>query len=209
MLNRLLSVLGSIASLFGCVFVFHQPGSPYTTVQAVFLGLALVFSACAIAAEFRSYWQDMPRKYKTPQAIRDYLFRWISVGGRVCIFSNDMSWVQDEEMKEMLRSKAEKDELTIVLPSPIPLTEELKQNGAHIITYAPLKYTPKSRFTIINDGRDGAQIAIGRRIRDVHCIDEFAEGSHPVFAVASDLIEILRQYNSNRRTPDRLGPKCE
>ena len=207
MLHRLLSVLGSIASLSGCVFVFRSPDSPLTTWQAVFLGLAIVLSLWAMATEVHSYLQGQPRKYRTKKAIRDYMYNWISSGGKVCIFSNDMSWVDDEEMKQMLRHKAETDELTILLPAPIPLSEELKQHGATVITYAPLKLTPKSRFTLVNDGRDGAQVAIGRRIRDVHCIEEFAEGSHPVFAVASDLVEMLRQYGANRRSTDRLETK--
>jgi len=202
--NRLLSVLGSIASLFGCVFVFHEPDKPFTVTQSVFLGLAIVLSAWVVFSEIKAYWYRLPRQYKSQKSIRDYMFEWISGGGKVCVFSNDMSWVNDDEMKNMLLAKAEADELTILLPVPIALTEELKTKGAHVITYAPLKCTPKSRFTVINDGRDGAQVAIGRRIRNVHCIEEFAEGEHPVFAVASDLVEILRQYSANRRTPDRL-----
>lgn len=207
MLTRLLSVLGSIASLFGCVFLFRSPDSPLTLWQAIFFGLAVLLSVWAIATEVRSYWQGEPRKFRTKKSIRDYMYNWISNGGKVCIFSNDLSWVDDDEMKQMLHRKAAANELTILLPTPIPLSEELKRDGAHVVTYAPLGITPKSRFTLVNSGRDGAQVAIGRRIGNVHCIEEFAEGSHPVFAIASDLVELLNQYSAKRRTTDQLESK--
>ncbi|MBA7716071.1 hypothetical protein ES703_125132 [subsurface metagenome] len=127
------------------------------------------------------------------------MYKWISGGGRVEILSHDMSWVSDEEMKELLRSKARKDELCLCLPKEIPLSEELKKEGAQIYTYSELKYVPQSRFTIINSGRMDSQVAVGRRSGEKHVIEEFSIGKHPIFSVANDLVNLIIQFDQWKR----------
>ena len=199
MLVRLLSVLGSVASLLSLVFVFHPTGQTYTVGEGVLLGIGIVLSIVAVISEFWSYFHTGPRFYTTKRKIRDYMYRWILHGGKVCIFSNNLSWVDDEEMKSMLRDKARRGDLTLCLPDKIPLCEELEKEGGKILTYPRLKLVPQSRFTIINEGRMDSQVAVGRRIKEKHCIEKFAVGEHPVFALAMDLVEVIASYNDSRR----------
>lgn len=200
MIVRLLSILGSTASLVGLVFVFHPTGQGFSVIESVLLGTGIVLTVVAVALEIKDYLAHRPKILKTKQAIRDYMYCWIENGGKVCIFSNDLSWVDDEEMVSMLKRKAGIDELQICVPAMVPIAETLKAAGATILTYAALKVVPQSRFTIINSGRMDAQVAVGRRLDGAHIVEEFGAGDHPVFAIASDLVEIVTRYSQTRRS---------
>ena len=199
MIVQILSILGSSASLLGLVFVFHPSGQSFTASEGILLGFGIVLTLLAVVLEIKQYISSFPKTFKTKQQIRDYMFRWIENGGKVCIFSNDLSWVEDDQMVAMLKGKAGRDELQICVPAIIPIAETLKECGATILTYAPLKVIPQSRFTIVNCGRMDSQVAGGRRLDGQHVVEEFGAGDHPVFAVASDLVEIVARYNQTRR----------
>jgi hypothetical protein len=200
MVVRLLSILGSSASLVGLVFMFNPTGRGFSVIESVLLGAGIALTVIAVALEITDYLNHRPKVLKTKKQIRDYMFRWIDSGGKVCIFSNDLSWVDDEEMVLMLTRKAAKDELQICVPTMIPIVESLKEAGAMILTYSALKVVPQSRFTIINSGRMDAQVAVGRRLDGEHVVEEFGAGDHPVFAVASDLVDIVTRYSQTRRS---------
>jgi hypothetical protein len=195
MIVRILTIIGSFASLFGLFFMIRPPGQSLTALQGILLGVAICLLIAAIILEIRDFYRKKPLFLSDESQIRDYMYKWISRGGRVAIFSHDMSWVRDEEMKELLRSKARRNELCICLPKKIPLAEELEREGTQICVYPELRYTPQSRFTIINKGRMDAQVAIGRRFGNRHMIQEFSVGQHPVFSIANDLTEIIIQFN--------------
>jgi hypothetical protein len=67
----------------------------------------------------------------------------------------------------------------------------LKQRGARIHTYQRLRHVPRSRFTIVDYGLEGARVAVGAKLGGRHVIQEFQSGSHPFFAVAEDLVKFL------------------
>jgi hypothetical protein len=122
------------------------------------------------------------------------MYNWIEKGGRVQIFSRDLSWAQDRKMKAMLREKARKRELCLCLPQSIPLVDELEPAGAEVTLYPELDYIPQSRFTMVNWGRMDQRVAIGRLVDDAHVIEELSNKDVAYF-VAKDLIEILLRFN--------------
>ena len=65
-------------------------------------------------------------------------------------------------MENLLKDKAARKELSICLPKHTQLTRKLKTSGADVFTYEEIGHVPSSRFTIINDGRMDAAVAIGR-----------------------------------------------
>lgn len=119
------------------------------------------------------------------------MLRWISSGGRVVIFSRDMSWAHDEAVCSVLKDKAARNELTVCLERSIKLTDELRNCGATIITYGHLNHIPRSRFTIVDFGREGARVAVGVHQNGRHVIQEYRDGLDPFFAVAEDLVRLL------------------
>jgi hypothetical protein len=185
--------LGTLASVAGLFFTLHPANTRVSTIQAMLIGLAIAGFVTMITLDIRDYYRRRPKAYRTKEEINRYMHQWINKGGRVVIFTRDMSWAIQSEIRDLLLQKAAANELTICLPSHITLADELAQAGAEIITYEGLNYIPRSRFTIINKDRTDAQIAVGRLIDKKHVIEEYAEGAHPVFAVANDLVEILRR----------------
>jgi hypothetical protein len=143
----------------------------------------------------KDHWKKQPRRYKTSEEINDYMYRWITRGRRVVIFTRDMTWAQESRTENLLADKAGRGELNICLPKHTELTRRLKTRGAKIFTYEQIGHVPSSRFTIINDGRMDAAVAVGRQIDGVQVIEEFAEGQHPVFAIAQDLAAIIRKLS--------------
>ena len=128
--------------------------------------------------------------------IRKYLFDWIKSGGRVAIWTRDMSWVDDEDMKQMLRGKAQARELILCLPKEIDKSDDLKQHGAEVFAYGTLE-APESRFTIINYGQAGSRVAMGRRRDSLHIIQEFSGADeHPAFYMARDLVRLVQERNN-------------
>lgn len=192
---QLLVTLGSFASLFGVIFLLWPPEGPLTPSQGLLLGIGICALGAAIGLQIWYYFRTKPKSMAKKSQIRDYMYKWISRGGRVAIVSHDMSWVSDEEMRELLRSKAHRNELCLCLPREIPLSQRLESEGAQVHTYPELQYVPQSRFTIINQGRMDAQVAVGRRYGEKHIIERFSIGEHPIFSVADDLVNLIIRFD--------------
>ncbi len=191
----ILRIATIVAALCGVLLMIRPPQEPFDIPTGVLLGTTICFLVVAIILEIVSYCRTKPLLLADDGQIRDYMYKWISRGGKVVIFSNDMSWVRDDEMKELLRSKASRDELCICLPNTTSLADQLECEGAEVCVYPELRYVPESRFTIINKGRMDARVAVGRRIKSKHMIEEFSAGDHPFYWVANDLTEIVRQFS--------------
>lgn len=132
-------------------------------------------------------------KQSDSSSINKYMLSWIAHGGRVAIWTRDMSWANDEKSRFLLTKKARNDELIICLPAHTSLSKELQQEGAEIYVYgAELLSEPSARFTIAYYGRDGSQVAIGRAKAGKHVIEEFDTGSHPAFNLANELVQIAK-----------------
>ena len=184
------------ASAIGLVWTVRPTGTPVTGTQGAFLAALGGVFALAAVFDIRDHLRRQAKRYKTKSEINSYMFRWISNAGRVVIFTRDHTWAHDPNIRDLLFSKARKNELAICVPGDTELTRDLRSEGAEIITYSKLAYAPGSRFTIINDGRVAdAAVAIGRQVNGVQIIEEFPIGD-PVFAVAKDLVEVLRRIPS-------------
>jgi hypothetical protein len=134
-------------------------------------------------------------KRKNTDGIRTYMHSWIKDGKRVAIWTRDMSWANNDETRALLTLKARNDELIVCAPAPTPLLDALVRDGAEANYYTDdkKKYTPASRFTIINYGLPGARVAVGHLEGDRHIITEFSQGEHPAFYMAEDLVKLARE----------------
>lgn len=193
----------SFASLFGLVLLFRPPEEPITALQGLLFGVAICLLFATIGLQIWYYFKTKPKSMAKESQIRDYMYKWISQGGRVAILSHDMSWVRDKEMKDLLRNKARDNELCLCLPVGIELSQELEGEGAEVHTYPELQYVPQSRFTIINKGRMDAQVAVGRRYGERHMIEKFSVGEHPIFSVADDLVNLIIQFDRWKRQEEQ------
>jgi hypothetical protein len=138
-------------------------------------------------------------KQSDPESIRNYMLHWIAYGGRVAIWTRDLSWAKEEKSQNLLRDKAANQELIICLPAHTQFSRELADLGAQIFVYGnQLLSDPSARFTIAYYGRDGSKVAIGRAQADKQVIEEFSSGAHPSFQLAYELVQIAKNISHNQ-----------
>lgn len=195
MIVTIITILGSFASLFSLIFMVRVPGQPFSPVHWILLSIGIICFIIAVVWEIRKHMKSQPLVMHKDSDIKEYMYNWISRSGRVAIFSRDLSWVSDK-IKKLLLSKAKQSELCICVPKMIPLVDELQKAGAEICSYPELSYIPSSRFTIINCDRADASVAVGGKKQNKHIIREFALGEHPFFAVANDLVHVLKKFEN-------------
>lgn len=192
-MRLILTWCAAAASVFGLFFTLHPAADPVSGSEGALLALLGVVFVVAAYFDIRDQRRNRPKRYRDLKHVNDYMFRWISRAGRVVIYTRDHSWAEEARIRDLLVTKAKHDELTVCLPKPTALTEELHSLGAEIVTYPDLDYWPGARFTLVNDGRAAeAAVAIGRKEAGVHVIEEFPSGD-PVYAVTKDLVEVLRR----------------
>ena len=195
MIRKILTIIvlqvATYVSFIGLYFTVLPIGTAVPSWHWVLLGATSVLFIWLIAHEISDHVARSPKTFKSQDKINRYMCRWVSSGGRVAIFSRDMSWANEDGVKRILSGKAKKNELTICLEKDTSLTDELKSQGATIVTYGNLNHVPKARFTIVDFDKEGARVAVGVYLDGKHTIQEFRSGDHPFFAVAEDLVKLL------------------
>lgn len=205
LLIRVFFIFGTYASLVSVIFINSSPSRPPSCAQWLLLVLATALLCLAIGYEIRLYAKRRPLLFGPDEHVKinAFMHQWISRGGRVVIFSHDLTWV-DDRMAALLIDKAKRNELEIVVPKRTgrvaPLLDQLEQEGGRVYVYPELQYVPRSRFTIVNRGRTGPRVAVGSGVGDKWRIDVFSEGEDPVFAVANDLVEVVVNLERLRQT---------
>ena len=191
--NKLLAITGSVASIIAVLVSFLPPLASLPWWGVALLVVAAGGVIVLVILEFYGLKGHYVFGKADKTKIEKYMHRWIEHGGRVAIWTRDMSWANNDRTKKLLLRKAQDGELILCLPSPNQLTEDLQNRGAEVCFYGTERLeSPASRFTIVYYGRDGSSVAVGRALGDTHVIDEFSAGGHPAYHLAKDLVELVR-----------------
>ena len=190
---HLVSTVGAVASVLGIAVTLLISSYDFAWWIILLLIVCGLLTIVAIWYVFKSDVCTRVYKRDDKMGIRNYMFSWIEKGGRVAIWTRDMSWVDDESMKQMLRRKAESSELIICLPARTELTNYFESHGAKIVAYeAP--GSPSSIFTIANYERPGSRVAVGMGKGNLHIIQEFSSADeHPSFYMAYELVKLVQE----------------
>ncbi len=193
LVQKLVALVASLASLVGLLVMF-LPSPKNLPWWAIALLVSATFFFCVLLAlELLTHRSRRVYARSDTDGIKRYMHKWIEHGGRVAIWSRDMSWAHNEDTRQLLTKKAARGELILCLPKRNELATELEEAGAEVCAYGANRLeSPASRFTIIFFGRDGARVGVGRPDGDTHVIDEFDAGDHPAFYLAADLITLVR-----------------
>ena len=190
---KLVALAGSLASLAGLLVVFLPSRDNLPRWSVALLVIAISLLIVFVVLEFLSYRGRRVYAKSDTDGIKRYMHSWIEHGGRVAIWTRDMSWAHNTDTRGLLLEKAAHGELILCLPECNEFAKELEEAGAQVCAYGSKQLDPPaSRFTIAFFGRDGAQVAVGRAEGDAHVIDEFTSGDHPAFYLAEDLITLVR-----------------
>lgn len=199
--ERLVAAVATFGSFVVLVVDLKKSDENFTALQIILMTVAVIAFVVTAAFDFADYRARKLKVMKTDREIRDYMFKWIKGGGKVAVFSRSLGWVDDAEMRDMMRRKAQQGDLTLVMPGPVPASRELADEGAEAIYYGAGGYTIRSRFTIIHRERSDTTVAIGRQSREgKHIVSEFKSSDEaPAFWLAEDLIEIVKSYERGRK----------
>jgi hypothetical protein len=196
---KLIFLFASFASMAG-LLIGLLPSPRELPRWAV--ALLVVATLCFLMVVFLEFLDRRGRRVYTKtdtEGIKKYMHDWIEHGGRVAIWTRDMSWAQNPETRKLLVHKAERNELILCVPVVKELAMELAKAGAEVCAYGGQHLdAPASRFTITFFGTGGARVAVGRAEGDSHVIEEFSAGSHPAFHLAEDLITLVRSLKAKQ-----------
>ena len=201
LVRKLVALIASFASMAGLLVAFLPSPKDLPWWAVTLLVLAVFAFVVLVVLEFSDRHERRVYAKSDAEGIRRYMHEWIEHGGRVAIWTRDMSWAQNPEARRLLLEKARRNELILCLPELSEFAAELARAGAEVCAYgARLLESPASRFTIAFLGRDGSRVAVGRAEGDTHVIDEFSAGGHPAFHLAADLVTLVRalQGSQNR-----------
>nr|WP_314417550.1 hypothetical protein [uncultured Pseudomonas sp.] len=193
-----LSMVALLATVYPLVDVDKLTRASASIISIV--GVVLIFLYIFLVS-YEIYIAEGKRVFKQsdPESIRNYMLHWIAYGGRVAIWTRDMSWAKGDKSQNLLREKAENGELIICLPSHTEFSRELEAKGAQIYVYGQeLLSDPSARFTIAFYGRDGSKVAIGRAQADKQVVEEFSSGAHPSFQLAYELVQIAKNISQKK-----------
>lgn len=192
--TRVLVLLASFASIITLVLDLIPMPSPGLIAL---LGVAGVIVVFIVVNDFIGHTPYHVFRRGDAKGIGKYMYKWIKNGGRVAIWTRDMSWANDDEIRSLLRTKSKTRELVVCISKPTDLTEELGSLGAEIYFYGDHMQEPESRFTIANFRVGGSSVAVGRPAGRWHVIEEFQAGHHPASHMASDLVNTVMALKQN------------
>ena len=205
LLHSIFASVGSFASIIALVISVHVRDDPFTPWQYGLIIAVGVFALWAIFSEIKAYIQLRKQTNRIVFAIDDqnginrYMYNWIRHGNRCAIFTRNMSWANDKKIMDLLLTKAKDKDLNIYIPEDTDISKELRSASAEVYTYEDLKITPMSRFTVVNWGKAGMRVAIGKQIgKNDHVIEEYSDEDSPLVAVTVDLLNIIEKYHRNR-----------
>lgn len=199
LVRKLVALVASFASMAGLLVAFLPTLKDLPSWAVAVLVVAVVAFIALIVLEFTDRRGRRVYAKDDTQGIKRYMHSWIEHGGRVAIWTRDMSWAQNPETRGLLTEKARQGELILCLPETNAIARDLSEAGAEVCAYgARLLEAPASRFTIVFFGRDGSRVAVGRAEGDTHVIDEFSAGDHPAFHLAADLVSLARALHGGR-----------
>ena len=97
---RALPIIGSYASMLGVALTLMTARDefPWWAIFLIVLGFLLMI--LNIILELKSRSNTRVYRITDRQRIRNYMYDWINGGGRVAMWTRDMSWVDDDEMRQ-------------------------------------------------------------------------------------------------------------
>ena len=193
LVTKLVVVCSSFASIMGLLLQIAPPLTQLPWWGVALMAIGIVLLLIFVVMEFRQRSRYRVYRKSDVNGIRRYMHKWIGPGGRVAIWTRDLTWEAEADTRALLRKKAKDNELILCIAVENELSRELSTAGAEVCYSGDLLESPASRFTITNFERDGSAVAVGRTVGNKHVIEEFTAGDHPAYHLAVDLVRVLRK----------------
>ena len=135
LVRKLVMLVASFASMAGLLVAFLPSLKDLAWWAVALLVSAAFFLAVLVVLEFLDRRGRQVYAKVNTEGIRKYMHDWIEHGGRVDIWTRDMSWAQNPEARKLLVEKARSRELILCLPKSNKLAEKLEAAGAEVCAY--------------------------------------------------------------------------
>ena len=159
-MGKILGYFGSLASLIALIFTTDN-----TIIGKIEIIIGIIFLILSIILELREYKKNKPLTFKRKENI-EYLCNIIKNEGKIIVFAGELSWVDSDEVRKILKDKGK--DLTLFVKDTAPELDEYKKAGVKIYTYKDSDISPKVRFTIIRPNQITEKIAITLLMDDSH-----------------------------------------
>ncbi len=153
-MGKYIGIVGSLASILALVF---SNGSEQPILKWLLPAVAIIGLIFVLFLEVFAYNKEKPKTFDRDQNI-EYMNRIISKEGRVVVFAGNLSWVDNEKIKNTLIQK--KGDLYLCVKHTAKHLEEFRKAGVNVYTYGENNFTPKTHFTIIRQGTTSEKLAI-------------------------------------------------
>lgn len=160
--NILFTVVGWISSMLS----LYNLDTLEPTNQMLLIFVIGILCIAYIILQIHSFYKTGLNSsvHKTKEEVNKYLLDWLNKGGRTVIFTRDLTWADESiEIRKKLEEKARAGALTICLYRNTSTTDYLKGLGAEIYIHNLTENQLKSRFTIIDYGKNNPKITVGTR----------------------------------------------
>lgn len=160
--NILFSLIGWIAS----ISPIYKMDELKQESRIAIIFIIAVFSLVYVGVQVHSFYKSNYNSsiHNSKDKVNKYLLNWLNKGSRVVIFTRDLTWADEsDDILSTLERKARNKELTICLYRKTDITNRLSDLGAEIFVHNLSESQLKSRFTIIDYGKNNPKITVGTR----------------------------------------------
>lgn len=197
-MGKYIGIVGSLASILTFVFV---DSNDHPVLKWLLPSIAIISLILAMILEVCAYFKEKPKKFDRYENI-EYMNRIISREGRVVVFAGNLSWVDNDKIKNTLISK--KGDLYLCVKHTAKCLDEFRSAGVNVYTYGENNFTPKTHFTIIRQGTISEKLAITaildtddkdkRFVYEISKDDKRFKNNWIVYA-AEDMFELVKILN--------------
>ena len=116
LVTRLLVVCASFASIMGLLLQIGPPLTEWRWWNITLMAFGTFLLLAFVVTEFRQRNRYRVYRRSNLKAIRRYMRKWIEPGGRVAIWTRDLTWAtEDDGSLALLTKKAENNELILCI----------------------------------------------------------------------------------------------
>ena len=169
--NILFSIVGWISSALS----LYNADTFSLGARIIFLLIIFALAAIYIWVQVCSFCANNFNSsvHKSKDQVNKYLLKWLNKGSRTVIFTRDLTWADESnDILQTLERKARNKELTICLYRETSTTTHLADLGAEVYIHNMPESKLKSRFTIIDYGKNNPKITVGTRNNSGQFVNE-------------------------------------
>lgn len=169
------NILFSVAGWVSSIFSLYQMESFNPEIRAIIIVIVGILAILYIWIQAYSFYKSNHNSFthNSKEGVNKYLLDWLNKGSRTVIFTRDLTWADESaDILNTLERKARNKELTICLYQKNQITNHLSELGAEIYIHNLSNNQLKSRFTIIDYGKNNPRITVGTRNSNGQYVNE-------------------------------------